>query len=147
MQYKNHFADVGKMVLYEVVMNEQEKSSNRLYYYAAVAIVVLGACYFLFGSGAGEGLYNYSDRADELGNRIEQGVQSNTKLQEQLRGAESTADEIAGSINAGTSAIADAEKTTGTIASDIETAADAIAKCQSIVNGIKQRNEGTKTKS
>ena len=125
-------------------MNEQEKSSNRLYYYAAVAIVVLGACYFLFGSGAG--LYNYSDRADELGNRIEQGVQSNTKLQEQLRGAESTADEIAGSINAGTSAIADAERTTGTITSDIETAADAIAKCQSIVNGIKQRNEGTKTK-
>ena len=125
-------------------MNEQEKSSNRLYYYAAVAIVVLGACYFLFGSGAG--LYNYSDRADELGNRIEQGVQSNTKLQEQLGGAESTADEIAGSINAGTSAIADAERTTGTITSDIETAADAIAKCQSIVNGIKQRNEGTKTK-
>ena len=120
-------------------MNEQEKSSNRINYYAAVAIVVLGACYFLFGSGAG--LHNYSDRADELGSRIEQGVQSNTKLQEQLGGAESTADEIAGSINAGTSAIADAERTTGTIASDIETAADAIAKCQSIVNGIKQRNE------
>ena len=124
-------------------MNEQEKSSNRIYYYAAVTIVVLGACYFLFGSGAG--LHNYSDRADELGSRIEQGVQSNTKLQEQLGGAESTADEIAGSINAGTSAIADAERTTGTITSDIETAADAIAKCQSIVNGIKQRNEGTKT--
>ena len=120
-------------------MNEQEKSSYRINYYAAVAIVVLGACYFLFGSGAG--LHNYSDRADELGSRIEQGVQSNTKLQEQLGGAESTADEIAGSINAGTSAIADAERTTGTIASDIETAADAIAKCQSIVNGIKQRNE------
>ena len=125
-------------------MNEQEKSSNRIYYYAAVTIVVLGACYFLFGSGAG--LHNYSDRADELGNRIEQGVQSNTKLQEQLGGAESTADEIAGSINAGTSAIADAERTTGTITSDIDIAADAIAKCQSIVSGIKQRNEGTKTK-
>lgn len=120
-------------------MNEQEKSSNRVYYYIAVAVVVLGACYFLFGSGAG--LHNYSDRADELGSRIEQGVQSNTKLQEQLGGAESTADEIAGSINAGTSAIADAERTTGTIASDIETAADAITKCQRIVNGIKQRNE------
>ena len=125
-------------------MNEQEKSSNRIYYYAAVTIVVLGACYFLFGSGAG--LHNYSDRADELGSRIEQGVQSNTKLQEQLGGAESTADEIAGSINAGTSAIADAERTTGTITSDIETAADAIAKCQSIVNGIKQRNEGKTAK-
>ena len=124
-------------------MNEQEKSSNRIYYYAAVTIVVLGACYFLFGSGAG--LHNYSDRADELGSRIEQGVQSNTKLQEQLGGAESTADEIAGSINAGTSAIADAERTTGTITSDIETAADAIAKCQSIVNGIKQRNEAAAT--
>ena len=125
-------------------MNEQEKSSNRIYYYAAVTIVVLGACYFLFGSGAG--LHNYSDRADELGSRIEQGVQSNTKLQEQLGGAESTADEIEGSINAGTSAIADAERTTGTITNDIETAADAIAKCQSIVNGIKQRNEGKTAK-
>lgn len=120
-------------------MNEQEKSSNRIYYYAAVTIVVLGACYFLFGSGAG--LHNYSDRIDELGSRIEQGTESNTKLQEQLGGAESTTDEIAGSINAGTSAIADAERTAGTITSDIETAADAIAKCQSIVNGIKQRNE------
>lgn len=120
-------------------MNEQEKSSNRLYYYIAIVIVVLGACYFLFGSGAG--LHNYSDRIDELGSRIEQGTESNTKLQEQLGGAESTTDEIAGSINAGTSAIADAERTAGTITSDIETAADAIAKCQSIVNGIKQRNE------
>lgn len=120
-------------------MNEQEKSSNRVYYYIAVAVVVLGACYFLFSSRAG--LHDYSDRADELGSRIEQGVQSNTKLQEQLGGAESTVDEIAGSINAGTSAIADAERTTGTIASDIETAADAITKCQRIVNGIKQRNE------
>lgn len=121
--------------------NEQEKSSNRIYYYAAVAIVVLGACYFLFCGGAGEGLYNYSDRADELGSRIEQSAEGNRELQEQLGGAESTADEIAGSINAGTSAIADAERTTGTIASDIETAADAITKCQRIVNGIKQRNE------
>ena len=120
-------------------MNEQEKSSNRFYYYIAIAIVVLSACYFLFGSGAG--LHNYSDRIDELGSRIEQGTESNTKLQEQLGGAESTTDEIAGSINAGTSAIADAERTAGTITSDIETAADAIAKCQSIVNGIKQRNE------
>ena len=120
-------------------MNEQEKSSNRLYYYAAVAIVVLGACYFLFGSGAG--LHNYSDRIDELGSRIEQGTESNTKLQEQLGGAESTADEIAGSINAGTSAIADAERTADTITSDIDIAADAITKCQRTVNGIKQRNE------
>lgn len=122
-------------------MNEQEKSSNRLYYYAVIAIVVLGACYFLFCGGTGEGLYNYSDRADELGSRIEQGTESNTKLQEQLGGAESTADEITGSINAGTSAIADAERTTGTITNDIDIAADAITKCQRIVNGIKQRNE------
>ena len=141
MQRKNHFADVGKMVLYEVVMNEQEKSSNRLYYYAAVAIVVLGACYFLFGSGAGEGLYNYSDRADELGNRIEQGAASNRELQSQIDGATATTDKITDSINRSETTVDAAKGTAESLDCNLETAADAITKCQRIVNGIKQRNE------
>lgn len=122
-------------------MNEQEKSSNRLYYYAAVAIVVLGACYFLFGSGAGEGLYNYSDRADELGSRIEQGAASNRELQSQISGATATADKITDSINRSEAAVSDAARTAESLDGDIDIAADAIAKCQRIVNGIKQRNE------
>ena len=121
--------------------NEQEKSSNRLYYYAAVAIVVLGACYFLFGSGAGEGLYNYSDRADELGSRIEQGAASNRELQSQISGATATADKITDSINRSEAAVSDAARTAESLDGDIDIAADAIAKCQRIVNGIKQRNE------
>lgn len=141
MQCKNHFTDVSKMVLYEVVMNEQEKSSNRFYYYIAIAIVVLGACYFLFGSGAGEGLYNYSDRADELGSRIEQGAASNRELQSQIDGATATADKITDSINRSEAAVSDAARTAESLDGDIDIAADAIAKCQSIVNGIKQRNE------
>ena len=121
--------------------NEQEKSSNRLYYYAAVAIVVLGACYFLFGSGAGEGLYNYSDRADELGSRIEQGAASNRELQSQISGATATADKITDSINRSEAAVSDAARTAESLDGDIDIAADAITKCQRIVNGIKQRNE------
>ena len=122
-------------------MNEQEKSSNRLYYYAAVAIVVLGACYFLFGSGAGEGLYNYSDRADELGSRIEQGAASNRELQSQISGATATADKITDSINRSEAAVSEAAGTAESLDGDIDIAADAITKCQRIVNGIKQRNE------
>ena len=141
MQRKNHFTDVSKMVLYEVVMNEQEKSSNRLYYYAAVAIVVLGACYFLFCGGTGEGLYNYSDRADELGSRIEQGAASNRELQSQIDGATATTDKITDSINRSEAAVSDAARTAESLAGDIDIAADAITKCQRIVNGIKQRNE------
>jgi len=122
-------------------MNEKT-AKNRNYLYIIVLGLLLFAIYNLFGAG----IHDNSAGIDNVGSAIEQSAESNTKLQEQLRGAESTADEIAGSINAGTSAIADAERTTGTITSDIETAADAITKCQSIVNEIKQRNEGTKTK-
>ena len=122
-------------------MNEQEKSSNRLYYYAAVAIVVLGACYFLFGSGAGEGLYNYSDRADELGSRIEQGAASNRELQSQISGATATADKITDSINRSEAAVSDAARTAESLDGDIDIAADAITKCKRIVDRIKQRNE------
>ena len=122
-------------------MNEKTVK-NRNYFYIVVLGVLLFAIYNLFGAG----IHDNGAGVDNVRGGIEQSAESNTKLQEQLRGAESTADEIAGSINAGTSAIADAERTTSTITNDIETAADAIAKCQSIVNGIKQRNEGTKTK-
>ena len=122
-------------------MNEQEKSSNRLYYYAAVAIVVLGACYFLFGSGAGEGLYNYSDRTDELGSRIEQGAASNRELQSQISGATATADKITDSINRSEAAVSDAARTAESLDGDIDIAADAIRKCQSIIADVKHRNE------
>lgn len=120
-------------------MNEQEKSSNRIYYYAAVAIVVLGACYFLFGSGAG--LYNYSDRIDELGSRIEQGAASNRELQSQISGATATADKITDSINRSEAAVSDAARTAESLDGDIDIAADAITKCKRIVDRIKQRNE------
>lgn len=138
MQCKNYFTDVSKMVLYEVVMNEQEKSSNRLYIGIVIVALAFCAAYFLRSCG---NIYDNGAGVDNVRGGIEQGTESNTKLQEQLGGAESTADEIEGSINAGTSAIADAERTAGTITSDIDIAADAITKCQRIVNGIKQRNE------
>ena len=122
--------------------NEQEKSNNRLYYYyIAIVIVVLSACYFLFGSGAGEGLYNYSDRADELGSRIEQSAAGNRELQSQIDGATATTDKITDSINRSEAAVSDAARTAESLDGDIDIAADAITKCQRIVNGIKQRNE------
>lgn len=122
-------------------MNEQEKSSNRLYYYIVIAIVVLSACYFLFGSGAGEGLYNYSDRANELGSRIEQGAASNRELQSQIDGATATTDKITDSINRSEAAVSDAARTAESLDGDIDIAADAITKCKRIVDRIKQRNE------
>ena len=118
--------------------NEQEKSNNRLYIGIVIVALAFCAAYFMRSCG---NIYDNGAGVDNVRGGIEQGTESNTKLQEQLGGAESTADEIAGSINAGTSAIADAERTTGTITSDIETAADAITKCQRIVDRIKQRNE------
>ena len=118
-------------------MNEQEKSSNRLYYYIAIVIVVLGACYFLFGSGAG--LHNYSDRIDELGNRVEQSAAGNRELQEQLGNAEKTVGGLEASIGRSEGAIAEAEGTTGSIEHNLTTAADAVGKCQRIVRDVKQR--------
>lgn len=119
--------------------NEQEKSNNRLYYYIAIVIVALGACYFLFGSGAGEGLYNYSDRADELGSRVEQSAAGNRKLQSQLSDAEKTVGSLEASIGRSEGAIAEAEGTTGSIEHNLTTAADAVGKCQRIVRDVKQR--------
>lgn len=118
-------------------MNEQEKSSNRLYYYIAIVIVVLGACYFLFGSGTG--LHNYSDRIDELGNRVEQSAAGNRELQEQLSNAEKTVGGLEASIGRSEGAIAEAEGTTGSIEHNLTTAADAVGKCQRIVRDVKQR--------
>lgn len=118
-------------------MNEQEKSSNRFYYYIAVAIVVLSACYFLFGSGAG--LHNYSDRIDELGNRVEQSAAGNRELQEQLSDAEKTVGSLETSIGRSEGAITEAEGTTGSIEHNLTTAADAVGKCQRIIRDVKQR--------
>ena len=118
-------------------MNEQEKSSNRFYYYIAIAIVVLSACYFLFGSGAG--LHNYSDRIDELGNRVEQSAAGNRELQEQLSNAEKTVGGLEASICRSEGAIAEAAGTTGSIEHNLTTAADAVGKCQRIVRDVKQR--------
>lgn len=117
--------------------NEQEKSSNRLYYYIAIVIVVLGACYFLFGSGAG--LHNYSNRIDELGNRVEQSAAGNRELQEQLSDAEKTVGGLEASIGRSEGAISEAEGTTGSIEHNLTTAADAVGKCQRIIRDVKQR--------
>lgn len=119
--------------------NEQEKSSNRLYYYIAVAIVVLSACYFLFGSGAG--LHDYSDRIDELGSRVEQSVQSNRELQDGIGNATETVDRLADVLNRSETTVDAAKGTAESLDSNLETAADAITKCKRIVDRIKQRNE------
>lgn len=120
-------------------MNEQEKSSNRLCYYIAVAIVVVCTAIFLRGCGAGEGLHDYGDRVDELGSRIEQSTESNRELQEQLGDAEKTTGSIEASIGRSEGAINDAEGTIGSIEHNLTTAADAVGKCQQIIRDIKQR--------
>lgn len=118
-------------------MNEKT-SKNRIYFYLIMFAILLLAGYYLFGT---RNIHDNSGTVDNVRSGIEQGAESNSKLQEQLRSAESTADAIAGSVNAGASSVTNAERTAGTIASDLETAANSISKCQRIVDGIKQRNE------
>ena len=122
-------------------MNEQEKSSNRLYYYAAVAIVVLGACYFLFGSGAGEGCSDTDRTINDTGSRIEQSLQSNQQFQSGIRDAETTTDRLTNSLDRGAETVSEAAGTVTSLESNIDIAADAIRKCQSIIADVKHRNE------
>ena len=118
--------------------NEQEKSNNRIYIGIAIVTLAICAAYILRSCG---NVHDNGTGIDDVRSGITESKESNRELQEQLGSVTCTANKVAGSINAGTSAIADAERTTGTITSDIDIAADAITKCQRIVNGIKQRNE------
>lgn len=138
MQRKNHFTDVSKMVLYEVVMNEQEKSSNRLYIGIVVVALAFCAAYFLRSCG---NIYDNGAGIDNVRGGIKQSVQSNRELQSQIDGATATTDKITDSINRSEAAVSDAARTAESLDGDIDIAADAITKCQRIVNGIKQRNE------
>lgn len=124
-------------------MNEQEKSSNRLYIGIVIVALAFCAAYFLRSCG---NIYDNGAGVDNVRGGIKQSVQSNRELQSQISGATATADKITDSINRSEAAVSDAARTAESLDGDIDIAADAITKCQRIVNGIKQRNEGTKTK-
>lgn len=119
-------------------MNEQEKSSNRLYIGIIIVALAFCAAYFLRSCG---NIYDNGAGVDNVRGGIKQSVQSNRELQSQIDGATATTDKITDSINRSEAAVSDAARTAESLDGDIDIAADAIAKCQRIVNGIKQRNE------
>lgn len=117
--------------------NEQEKSNNRIYIGIAIVTLAICAAYILRSCG---NVHDNGTGIDDVRSGITESKESNRELQEQLGSVTSTANKVAGSINAGADAVKDAERTAGSIASDIDIAADAVTKCQRIVDGIKQRN-------
>lgn len=122
-------------------MNEKT-AKNRNYFYIIVLGVLLFAIYNLFGAG----IQDDGAGVDSVRSGIEQGVQSNRELQDGIGNATETVDRLADVLDRSETTVDAAKGTAESLDRNLETAADAIAKCQSIVNGIKQRNEGTKTK-
>lgn len=104
--------------------------------YFIIAVLVCSALY-MFSTR----VYDNAAGVDATRNGISASTESNLKLQGQLEAVTGTANEIEGSISRSTDAIASAETAAGSITSDLDVAADAIAKCQRIIDGIKQRNE------
>lgn len=122
-------------------MNEKTVK-NRNYFYIVVLGVLLFAIYNLFCAG----IHDNGAGVDNVRGGIEQSVQSNRELQDGIGNATETVDRLADVLDRSETTVDAAKGTAESLDCNLETAADAIAKCQSIVNGIKQRNEGTKTK-
>lgn len=118
-------------------MNEQEKSSNRLYIGIVIVALAFCAAYFLRSCG----LHDNGAGIDNVRGGIKQSVQSNRELQDGIGNATETVDRLADVLDRSETTVDAAKGTAESLDRNLETAADAIAKCQSIVNGIKQRNE------
>ncbi len=123
--------------------NDTKKPNNRNRFHIVIVIILLlaGFSFALRSCGTGEGLHNYSDRADELRGRITESTESNKRLQDELGSAERTVDKIETSIERSAEAVTGAETATASIENNLGTAADAISSCQQIIRNIKQRNE------
>ena len=126
------------MVLYEVVMNEQEKSSNRLYIGIIIVALAFCAAYFLRSCGD---IYDNGAGVDNVRGGIKQSVQSNRELQDGIGNATETVDRLADVLDRSETTVDAAKGTAESLDRNLETAADAITKCKRIVDRIKQRNE------
>lgn len=122
--------------------NEQEKSNNRLYIGIVIVALAFCAAYFLRSCG---NIHDNGAGVDNVRSGIKQSVQSNRELQDGIGNATETVDRLADVLERSETTVDAAKGTVESLDRNLETAADAITKCKRIVNGIKQRNEGTKT--
>lgn len=125
----------------EVFMqNEKKEPSNRLY--IGIIVGALAVCAAIFLRSCGQNGGDGADRAaDRVRGGIEQSVESNRELQSQISGAAATAGNLASSLDRSAAAVEEAAGTAASLDRDFEAAADAISKCQRIVDDIKRRNE------
>lgn len=122
----------------ERMKNEQEKSNNRLYIGIVIVALAFCAAYFMRSCG---NIYDNGAGVDNVRGGIKQSVQSNRELQDGIGNATETVDRLADVLDRSETTVDAAKGTAESLDRNLETAADAITKCQSIVNGIKQRNE------
>ena len=118
--------------------NEQEKSNNRLYIGIVIVALAFCAAYFMRSCG---NIHDNGAGVDNVRGGIKQSVQSNRELQDGISNATETVDRLADVLDRSETTVDAAKGTAESLDRNFETAADAIAKCQRIVNGIKQRNE------
>ena len=118
--------------------NEQEKSNNRLYIGIIIVTLAFCAAYFLRSCG---NIYDNGAGVDNVRGGIKQSVQSNRELQDGIGNATETVDRLADILDRSETTVDAAKGTAESLDGDIDIAADAITKCQRIVNGIEQRNE------
>lgn len=124
--------------------NEQEKSSNRHYFIAAIGIILLCAVVYLRScgnAGTEKGNSDTGRTVNVLGSGIECSIESNREFQSQLSDAEKSADGIAESIERSTETVNAAKETANSLDDNLNTAEAAIRKCQSIIADIKGTNE------
>ena len=122
-------------------MNENT-TKGRNYIIAGVLVILLCAlalrsCGNIYDNGAG---------IDNVRGGIKQSVQSNRELQDGIGNATETVDRLADVLDRSETTVDAAKGTAESLDCNLETAADAITKCQRIVNGIKQRNESAASK-
>ena len=116
-------------------MNEKTVK-NRNYFYIVVLGLLLFALYYLFSAG----IHDNGAGVDNVRSGIKQSVQSNRELQDGIGNATETVDRLADVLERSETTVDAAKGTAESLDRNLETAADAITKCQSIVNGIKRRN-------
>ena len=118
--------------------NEQKKSDNRLYIGIVIVALAFCAAYFLRSCG---NIYDNGAGVDNVRGGIKQSVQSNRELQDGIGNATETVDRLADVLDRSETTVDAAKGTAESLDLNLETAADAITKCQRIIDRIKQRNE------
>lgn len=109
----------------------------------AFILVLLSLLWLFVPHTSCEAAETYTITAQELTTLegIKQSVQSNRELQDGIGNATETVDRLADVLDRSETTVDAAKGTAESLDRNLETAADAITKCQRIIDRIKQRNE------